>query len=103
MVIVIAKSVDLLDAHAFPTRRSSDLRSKQKRTMADMRSIATAWEARATDTNRYNAAGAISLPTVAVGISRIQVITSVTQRHRLPSTDWKRNTWNFAVAQAAGH
>src|SRR5260221_6968471 len=32
--------------------------SKQKRTMADMRSIATAWEARATDVNKYNAAGA---------------------------------------------
>jgi hypothetical protein len=28
--------------------------------MADMRTIATAWEARATDLNRYNAAGAIT-------------------------------------------
>src|SRR5438132_4079390 len=30
---------------------------RSKRTMADMRTIATAWEARATDVNRYNAAG----------------------------------------------
>jgi hypothetical protein len=29
--------------------------------MADIRSIATAWEARATDVNRYNAAGALSI------------------------------------------
>ena len=29
-------------------------RSHQKRTMADMRTIATAWEARATDTNSYS-------------------------------------------------
>lgn len=29
-------------------------RSHQKRTMADIRSIATAWEARATDTNSYS-------------------------------------------------
>ena len=28
--------------------------------MADMRTIATAWEARATDVNRYNAAGALT-------------------------------------------
>jgi hypothetical protein len=33
-------------------------RSRQKRTMADMRSVATAWEARNVETGRYNAAGA---------------------------------------------
>lgn len=32
-------------------------RSHQKRTMADMRTIATAWEARATDTNSYSVGG----------------------------------------------
>ncbi|MEA2164352.1 MAG: hypothetical protein QOK37_2479 [Thermoanaerobaculia bacterium] len=32
-------------------------RSRQKRTMADIRTIATAWEARATDTNSYSVDG----------------------------------------------
>src|SRR5204863_8921356 len=69
--------------HSFPTRRSSDLellivvaiigilaaiaipnlltamqRARQKRSMADMRTIATAWESRATETNNYTAAAA---------------------------------------------
>ena len=35
----------------------SSERKKVQRTMADMRRIATAWEARAVQTNRYNAAG----------------------------------------------
>ena len=42
-------------------------RSKQKRTMADMRTIATAWEARATDMNRYDAAG---VPSTLAGSAR---------------------------------
>src|SRR5205814_4490670 len=75
-----------LHPHSFPTRRSSDLilaaiaipnlltamqRSKQKRTMADLRTIATAWEARATDLNKYNAAGAISIPGNSAGLTNL--------------------------------
>src|SRR5437763_5237938 len=37
-------------------------RARQKRSMADMRTIATAWESRATEVNQYTAAAAHALP-----------------------------------------
>jgi type II secretory pathway pseudopilin PulG len=51
--------IGILAAIAIPNLLTAMQRSKQKRTMADMRSIATAWEARATDVNTYVAAGAV--------------------------------------------
>jgi len=57
-LLIVVAIIGILAAIAIPNLLTAMQRSKQKRTMADMRSIATAWEARATDTNTYNAAGA---------------------------------------------
>src|SRR3954466_1564992 len=57
--------IGILSAIAIPNLLTAMQRSKQKRTMADVRTIATAWEARATDVNKYTAAGAISAITAA--------------------------------------
>src|SRR3569832_219520 len=57
-LLIVVAIIGILAAIAIPNLLTAMQRSKQKRTMADIRSIATAWEARATDTNRYNAAGA---------------------------------------------
>jgi type II secretory pathway pseudopilin PulG len=46
--------VALLASIVVPNLLTAMNRSHQKRTMADMRSIATAWEARATDRNSYS-------------------------------------------------
>jgi general secretion pathway protein G len=59
-LLIVVAIIGILAAIAIPNLLTAMQRSKQKRTMADMRSIATAWEARATDVNRYNAAGTIS-------------------------------------------
>lgn len=59
-LLVVVAIIGILAAVAIPNLLTAIQRSKQKRTMVDMRTIATAWEARATDHNRYNAAGAIS-------------------------------------------
>ena len=56
LLIVIA-IIGILAAIAIPNLLAALQRSRQKRTMADMRTIATAWEARAADVNAYNAAG----------------------------------------------
>src|SRR6185503_5899530 len=56
-LLIVVAIIGILAAIAIPNLLTAMQRSKQKRTMADMRSIATAWEARATDTNSYNAAG----------------------------------------------
>jgi type II secretory pathway pseudopilin PulG len=57
MKVTIATVVllsELLAAIAIPNLRQAMGRSKQKRTMADVRAIAMAWEARATDVNTYD-------------------------------------------------
>jgi type II secretion system protein G len=59
-LLIVVAIIGILAAIAIPNLLTAMQRSKQKRTMADIRSIATAWEARATDVNKYNAAGAIS-------------------------------------------
>ena len=56
-LLIVVAIIGILAAIAIPNLLTAMQRSKQKRTMADMRSIATAWEARAVDMNRYNAAG----------------------------------------------
>lgn len=55
MVVAI---IGILAAIAVPNMLTALQRAKQKRTMASMRSLATAWEARATEIGAYNAAGA---------------------------------------------
>ncbi len=56
-LLIVVAIIGILAAIAIPNLLTAMQRSKQKRTMADMRSFATAWEARATDTNTYSAAG----------------------------------------------
>ena len=57
-LLIVVAIIGILAAIAIPNLLTAMQRAKQKRTMADMRTIATAWEARATDINTYNAAGA---------------------------------------------
>jgi type IV pilus assembly protein PilA len=71
-LLIVVAIIGILAAIAIPNLLTAMQRSKQKRTMADMRSIATAWEARATDVNKYNAAGYTEMATAftAVDIPR---------------------------------
>jgi general secretion pathway protein G len=57
-LLIVVAIIGILAAIAIPNLLTAMQRSKQKRTMADMRSVATAWEARATDVNSYIASGA---------------------------------------------
>jgi general secretion pathway protein G len=59
-LLIVVAIIGILAAIAIPNLLTAIQRSKQKRTMADMRTIAVAWEARATDLNRYNSMGAIT-------------------------------------------
>src|ERR1700686_2747794 len=67
-LLIVVAIIGILAAIAIPNLLTAMQRAKQKRTMADMRTIATAWEARATDVNKYSAAaGAIAgVPTSAM-------------------------------------
>jgi general secretion pathway protein G len=56
-LLIVVAIIGILAAIAIPNLLTAMHRSRQKRTMADMRNVATAWEARATDTNDYSIAG----------------------------------------------
>ena len=65
-------------------------RGKQKRTMADMRMIAAAWEARAGDTRSYSAAG-YSFPSVGITYPGLAAILAPTYIRSMPRADgWMR-------------
>ena len=53
VALVFTAIIGILSAIAIPNLLTAMQRSKQKRSMADLRTIATATEAYATDTNRY--------------------------------------------------
>ena len=101
-LLIVVAIIGILAAIAIPNLLTAMQRSKQKRTMADIRSIATAWEARATDTNRYNAAGALSgLPDVDV-TSTLAGVLAPTYIKILPAKDGWGNDWIFKTDQAMG-
>jgi hypothetical protein len=69
--------------------------------MADMRTIATAWEARATDINRYNAAG-VTVPTASVTIDNLTTFLAPTYVKTFPQRDGWGTNWGLACDQAWG-
>ena len=74
-LLMVVAIIGILAMIAIPNLLNALARAKQRRTMGDIRQIATAWEARATDANRYNAAGVagvsvpISVTTLAGGLA----------------------------------
>jgi type II secretion system protein G len=64
-LLIVVAIIGILAAVAIPNLLTAMQRSRQKRTMADIRSLATAWEARAVDLSRYNAAGGLSVLALA--------------------------------------
>jgi general secretion pathway protein G len=87
-LLIVVAIIGILAAIAIPNLLTAMQRSKQKRTMADMRTIATAWEARATDVNRYNAAGATTFVTVV--FDDLNTYLCPTYVKKLPQND----AWN---------
>lgn len=65
-LLIVVAIIGVLAAIAIPNLLTAMHRARQKRTMADIRSAATAWEAYASDYSRYNAAGTISITGVPV-------------------------------------
>src|SRR5207249_10135284 len=57
-LLIVVAIIGILAAIAIPNLLTAMQRARQKRSMADMRTIATAWESRATETNSYTAAAA---------------------------------------------
>jgi general secretion pathway protein G len=57
-LMIVVMIIGIIAAIAIPNLILTVERAKQKRTMSDIRNLATAWEARSVETGRYNASGA---------------------------------------------
>ncbi|HSP13231.1 MAG TPA: prepilin-type N-terminal cleavage/methylation domain-containing protein [Thermoanaerobaculia bacterium] len=104
-LLIVVAIIGILAAIAIPNLLTAMQRSKQKRTMADMHSIATAWEARATDTNRYNAAGALSVLgvcTTDLAYTDIAGALVPTYSKLIPSVDGWGNKMRYRTQFAMG-
>ena len=102
-LLIVVAIIGILAAIAIPNLLTAMQRSKQKRTMADMRTIATAWEARATDVNKYNAAGAITAITACsnqVTQAQLSGALAPTYIKLLPNKDGWGNGLKFYADQA---
>jgi type II secretion system protein G len=95
-LLIVVAIIGILAAIAIPNLLTAMQRSRQKRTMADMRTIATAWEARATDVNQYSAAG-ITFPAATTSITGLSPILSPTYVKQLPVYDG----WSTAFLQGS--
>ena len=98
-LLIVVAIIGILAAIAIPNLLTAMQRSKQKRTMADMRTIATAWEARATDVNRYNAAG-VTFPTANATIDLLTSFLSPTYVKTFPQRDGWGTNWGLGCDQA---
>jgi type II secretion system protein G len=96
-LLIVVAIIGILAAIAIPNLLTAMQRSRQKRTMADMRSIATAWEARATDLNQYNAAG-ISWPAPNQDISaNLKGSLEPTYIKKVPTYDGWNNQFKVGI------
>src|SRR5437016_5490942 len=97
-LLIVVAIIGILAAIAIPNLLTALQRSKQKRTMADMRGVATAWEARATDLNRYNAAGALSILAICtkdISVAQLSGALIPTYIKVMPAVDGWGNLMRF--------
>src|ERR1700746_1955119 len=104
-LLIVVAIIGILAAIAIPTLLTAMQRAKQKRTMADARTIATAWEARATDTTRYNAAAPCAsgdVPAVVVNVDTLNTFLAPTYVKTFPQRDGWGNPWAFSLDKQWG-
>jgi type II secretion system protein G len=96
-LLIVVAIIGILAAIAVPNLLSALNRTRQKRTMADMRTIATAWEARAADVNSYNAAG-VSWPAADASVTTLFTMLTPTYVKKIPMYDG----WNEEFRVSSG-
>ena len=100
-LLVVVAIIGIICAIAIPNLLYAVQRAKQRRTMLDMKSIATAWEARNTELTRYNAAGAASYEGCdqKVDISDVVGALAPTYIRRVPRIDAWGNLFSCYLDQ----
>ena len=95
-LLIVVAIIGILAAIAIPNMLTALQRSRQKRTMADMRSIATSWEARATDTNSYTVAG-LSAGTATTEMTATSLAAKLSPQYMkvMPTSDGWKHPYKF--------
>jgi general secretion pathway protein G len=99
-LLVVVGIIAIIAAIAIGSYFLAIERARQKRTVNDMRTIATAWEARATDTQSYAAAG-YTFPATPVTAATLQTMLSPTYLKNIPRYDGWNRAYEFAVSPNA--
>lgn len=99
-LLVTVAIIGILATIAILAYRSAITRARQKRTMTDMRTLATAWEARATDTQSYLVAGAgFSFPVTPVTGLSLRAALSPTYLRDFPAYDGWARPYDFGASE----
>ena len=103
-LLIVVMIVGIIAAIAIPNLMTAIERSRQKRTMADMRNLATAWEARDVETGRFNAAGA-QVPGIAdvVDVDNLDYALSPTYIKTMPRKDGWQHPFELYTSQSWGN
>ena len=102
-LLIAVGIIGILAAIAINNYYNALHRTKQKRTMADIRGIAVAWEARAVDARQYNAAGAgFALPATPLTYADLKMMLSPTYIGNLPANDGWGNALEFSLDKPVG-
>jgi len=101
-LLVVVAIIGIIAAIAIPNMIIAIQRAKQRRTMADMRSIAMAWESRSSDVGRYNAAGGIEDADTQIPSVELSNVLAPTYIKALPTKDGWGNDYAFFSDQAMG-
>jgi general secretion pathway protein G len=89
-LLVVVAIIGILASIAVSNYLSALARARQKKTMADIRSIATAWEQRNAEKGSYTPAG-FSFPTTAVTFTELESALAPNYIQNLPQVDgWGR-------------
>ena len=95
-LLMVVAIIGILAAIAIPNLLNAVQRAKQKKTMVNIRNIATAWEAYASDFSRYNAAG-INGASVPVPMTDLSNLLCPTYIKVIPTKDgWERDLSAYA-------
>lgn len=102
-LLIVVAIIGILAAIAVPNLLTALQRAKQKRTMADMRTISSAWEARAVDRDTYGSAGlSFAWPTQNVGPMAMNTLLAPTYIKAVPRYDGWRGRYFYAMDAVVG-
>ncbi len=102
-LLIAVAIIGLIAAIAIANYLNAAQRTRQKRTMADMRGIAVAWEARAVDTRAYNAAAlGFTMPATPLTYAEVTTLLSPTYMRNIPRADGWGYSLDFATDQPIG-